>query len=140
MYKLTPNNDQNNTPNSSNPSNNPPQTKKYPIELFEWEKLTEKVVGRGRNARKDILGEGRINRQRYTLEIPIDKKIRLSDVKEYIKEESINKYTPICKCFLKIYKDVFDIPKNINQEYEDDVFLGKTVFDENNTIFIGIPK
>ena len=122
----TPNNAQNKTPT---------QYKKYPIQLFEWNKYYQITKKKARY----WVGEGKINCKTFNMEIPLEKKIRLSDVKEFIKEETIKSYEPICTCFLRIYKDTKQ-PKNVNQEYNDDIFLENTIFNEKNTIYVGIPQ
>ena len=65
--------------------------------------------------------------------------MRLKDVKEFIKNETINKYDPVCKSFLRIYKNV-QIPRKVNQEYDDNIFLKEIIFDEPHIIYVGITK
>ena len=149
IYKV-PIKEANQTP--GNFSINPPPKKKYKIEVFEWEKVTEKeeermvekmIRNRKRNVKENVkfsVGEGRINRMIYNIEVDPNNKVRLNEIKDILIKQTIKEYNPLCKCFLRIYKNVNDIPKNIEQEYPDDTFLDDTIFNETNSIFIGIPK
>lgn len=78
--------------------------KKYPIQLFEW----------NNENKTDYL-------HKFNFEFAFGKKKALKEVKEFIKEESIKIYDPVCPFFLQIYKeDDEDKKKNclsINQDY-----------------------
>jgi putative ribosome biogenesis GTPase RsgA len=105
--------------------------KKYPIELFEWEwyENDKKEKKQRENKLKDFI-----------FEIPLDKKKTLKDVKEFVKDECIKAYDPVCPCFLLIYKqDDEDKKKNvlsINDKYKDDTLLDDTIFNEKYKIYV----
>ena len=109
--------------------------KKYPIELFEWEwyENDKKEKKQRENKLKNFI-----------FEIPLNQKKTLKDVKEFVKDECIKAYDPVCPCFLLIYKqDDEDIKKNIlsiNDKYKDDTLLDDTIFNEKYKIYVCVKE
>ena len=68
----------------------------------------------------------------------------IQDIKEFVREESINSNEPVCTCFLEIYKfDNKEGDENIITKcnYSDSTYLRDTIFsDKNNLIKVCIKK
>lgn len=74
----------------------------------------------------------------FIFEIPLNQKKTLKDVKEFVKDECIKAYDPVCPCFLLIYKQDEENKKIMFLQLmiKDDTLLDNTIFNEKYKIYV----
>ena len=111
------------------------------IELREWYYNNEKQEDYARLLKTLEFPEKFRRERRERKEESIS---TIQDIKEFVREESINSNEPVCTCFLEIYKfDNKEGDENIITKcnYSDSTYLRDTIFsDKNNLIKVCIKK